>query len=308
MSNIKESSTIQYSETFPVGYGDLTLQSGDGEFFHFSSFLLAYSSPVFKDMLELARTTISGHTQHSSHPHQHEPAVKSEPVVLTEDAVTVCGLLLHVDPSKMPFPLSKATVGRLLEAGRKYQLPTILQWFAREVTTVEISQSNPENQQPLIEEVPLFVLSLSVEYEIKELIPKAVLASINGGPIEESDSLVDIKYYRLVHCLRQKRIEKYLKLLQELSASDNEEEWEVDQDGDWQRVAPMVHECSCGTTLGSWIITVTQSILQKPRWSCFMAAIEPHKRCSSGWSTRFWLQVGRRTELYKEEQTLPQLP
>lgn len=288
---------------FPAGYGDLKLQSSDGVIFYFSGFLLAYSSPIFKDMFEVVAKSNANQNQ------PPQPNAKNETLVLTEDAATVCSLLLHIDPTKMPFPISMATINKLLDAGRKYQLPTVLQWFEREVTRGEICQEKSDNNQNLIEEDPLLVLSLALEYEMKQLIPKAILAAVNGGPMEESDSWVDIKYYRLIHRLRQKRVEKYLVLIEGLC--NLEEPSESDEGEEGYSPPKMFHTCSCGMTRADWILALTRSILKRPRWKSFLAAIESHDYCSVIWSTNFRSKVAyesTRDELCREEQNLPELP
>jgi hypothetical protein len=47
------SSNNRNSEAFGEGYGDFIIESSDGIFFHVSSFLLGYISPVFRDMFSL---------------------------------------------------------------------------------------------------------------------------------------------------------------------------------------------------------------------------------------------------------------
>jgi hypothetical protein len=196
----------------------------------------------------------------------------------------------------MPLRIDTETIKPLLEAARKYQLPTILQWFEREVTNVDASQAKPCERKPLIEKDPLFVLSLATEYGSEELVPKAILAAANGRPMEKIDDLVDIKHYRLIHLLRQKKIETYFALIQELAKLN---------------VSTESYRCSsCGTTYSTWLIRVTKAILEEPRWECFIDAIESHDNCSAKWSGKFKSHVWneyKKAELYRQEHELPKI-
>jgi hypothetical protein len=222
-------------------------------------------------------------------------------------------LLLHIDPVKMPLPIHKDTIKPLLEAARKYQLPTILHWFEREVTRAEVplvdsnedgedKEDKEDEKKILMEEDPLLVLSLAVEHEMKELVPKAILATVNGGPLEESSVTEDVKHYRLIHCLRQKRIEKYLELINVLAELDEPSEGgsevsEYDYDNDWtiHRITIKTSRCDCGTTRSSWLISVTEAILHNPRWESFIEAIEFHDNCDHKWSAQFKSETNYRS-------------
>jgi hypothetical protein len=90
MDNIDQASqtpTLRISKDFPEGYGDILLQSSDADIFHFSSFLLAYSSPVLKDMFELAAKA----TEDVCGQKQTPQPKQRDPVLLWEDAITICG-------------------------------------------------------------------------------------------------------------------------------------------------------------------------------------------------------------------------
>jgi hypothetical protein len=280
--------TLRISKDFPEGYGDILLQSSDAENFHFPSFLLAYSSPVFKDMFELApkaNKDVGEQTQEQK---------RRDPIVLSEDAVTIRGFLLHIDPLKIPLPIRKGTIKPLLEAARKYQLSTVLQWFEREVEkAVNTTRVASQERKPLIEQDPLFVLSLATEYGAQELIPKAILAAVNGAPMKEGD-ILDDQQYRLIHSLRQKRVEKYLSNIDRVARVELAE----------------LSKCACGATYSGWLIDVTKVILKEPLWESFEASIKSHDKCLAKWSILFTRDMDHRvlkSELCNIEHELPKL-
>jgi hypothetical protein len=83
------------------------LKSSDGVVFYVSRFLLAYTSPVFKDILALG-------------PKNSTETMKN-PLQFTEDEETLDLLFRHIDPTLPNLPLDKHMIPQLLEAARKYQ-------------------------------------------------------------------------------------------------------------------------------------------------------------------------------------------
>lgn len=301
--NITSTTSNRYtvSKTFGEGYGDLALLSSDGIVFHFSSFLLAYSSPVFKDMLEIA-------SKADNVIHQSQN-LKGQPVPLSEDAVTLDLLLRHIDPVATISPPQKPTIVKLLDAARKYQLPAVFKWFEAEATRGKIRRHGSSDDKPLIEEDPMLILSLALDYEINDLAREALLSAVNGGPLEELESWGDVKYYRLVHRLRERRIKIFLGLVREISYT---EEYEDDESAMLGASTIQNTVCKCLLYRSTWLLDITARIHHTPTWDNFVAAIEMHDHCSKEWSRVAKNILGwndsTRDKIRDEEKKLPNLP
>ncbi|KAG8794189.1 hypothetical protein FRC17_008327, partial [Serendipita sp. 399] len=101
-----------HSQEFPPGYGDFQLISSDLVVFHYNRWLLAYVSPVFRDMFAVAGSEASG----------------TQELKLTEDAATLTLLLQFIDPKKPSPKANFDNITQMLEAGRKYQLENTAEW------------------------------------------------------------------------------------------------------------------------------------------------------------------------------------
>jgi hypothetical protein len=149
------------SPRFPKGYGDFTFKSSDNVIFSFPGGVLAHVSPVFNDMF------LSGTSSEAS---------SQSTLQLQEDSETITQLLHHIDPLLQPLPIEKATLRRLLEAARKYQIPKVLRWVESETLDKRISLV--ESPEPLRISHPLFYLSLGCEFESKEMVRQGMREAI----------------------------------------------------------------------------------------------------------------------------------
>ncbi|KAG8810516.1 hypothetical protein FRC17_002904 [Serendipita sp. 399] len=112
-------SSTTTSPEFPQGYGDFKLISSDNVTFHFSKFLLSYQSSVFEGMFSAGASS----------------AHQSDELQLTEDSATLECLLRYLDPKKTPIPPTIDNAEPLLEACRKYDLPTVAQRWEEHLMT-----------------------------------------------------------------------------------------------------------------------------------------------------------------------------
>lgn len=304
------------SETFGEGYGDLALLSSDGTLFYSSKCLLAYASPVFKDMFEVALP--EGITSQGSN---HHPSAAVTPLKLTEDAVTLDLLLRHVDPTKGPLPIHENSIVKLLNAARKYQIPAIIQWFEREVTKDDGSRRGESGEKSFIENHPILVLSIALEYEIKLLVQAAILAAVNGpsraipNPLAEAGTdpkplnLINSNYFLLIHQSSESRIKRYFKLIQKIS----EIRWEDPDNWDAGPYPADIQCEACRTPRTKWMLEMIDAVMEQPRWDVFVSAINKHTQCGSGcdWAKKaIAVVIGDELELglRSEEHTLPFLP
>ncbi|KAG8807702.1 component of the polarisome [Serendipita sp. 399] len=108
------SGTNHFSPDFLPGEGrDVQLISSDGIIFHVHRFLLAHTSPVFRDMFAIG----SGSPQ----------------ITVSEDSKTLGLLLRFFDPTKEPPSLKVKHAIPLLGAAEKYQVPHVLKWWEKEI-------------------------------------------------------------------------------------------------------------------------------------------------------------------------------
>jgi hypothetical protein len=132
-SKDNESTLLErHSSIFPPGYGEFTFKSCDNVIFHFPRFLLSHSSPIFRDMYEVAD---SG----------GEDVLK-----LAEDCETLEYLLRHIDPAQKRPDLDWQVISRVLSAADKYQIQNVIPWFEKEVALEVAKASPPTIQEPLL--------------------------------------------------------------------------------------------------------------------------------------------------------------
>jgi hypothetical protein len=133
------------SYEFPPGYGDINIQSSNGIVISFHRDVLTRESPVFKEMLSSSET-------------------KSDtPLTLPEPSTTIEHLLSFIDPKKVPRPLTKDTIVRLLDATKKYQVAKVIAEF-------EDMAANPRGGlHSLCAREPMLILSLAERFGMRRL-------------------------------------------------------------------------------------------------------------------------------------------
>lgn len=290
--------TLRQSKTFCEGYGDFGLQSSDGVVFYISRFLLAYASPVFRDMFDLGeRLQPSSQSEDKSYPGEIEP------VSVSEDAVTIDLLLRHIDPKQSTRPLEEGTVAQLLEAGRKYQVGIVLTWFEEEAVKRVEYPNLPVPGVSLIRHNPLLVLSLAIEYGLGRLAQQATCALVTGeASLLLRNVNIRLDVYRYVYGQREARVQWYMERIGAIA-------------GKLSRGKPVTPGicASCSNTRSAWIHKLTETVLKTPLWAAFAAEVtNPIRRCRPGcgdWA----LQMDEDMTVWSHEATsmeliLPTLP
>ncbi|PVF96032.1 hypothetical protein CPB86DRAFT_787455 [Serendipita vermifera] len=139
---------LRHSSKFPEGYGNLALRSSDNMIFHFPLFLLAYVSPVFKDMCEFGGNTSN-----------------SEVIQMSEDSKMIDHILSFIDPEQETPNFSWENIEEVLLVAEKYQIKSILRWFQKEVRTeAEIGKG----WRTAVEK-PMLCLGLGIQYGYPEV-------------------------------------------------------------------------------------------------------------------------------------------
>lgn len=265
--SIATNSDHRESETFCKGYGDIAFQSSDGVVFHLSSFLLAYMSPIFKDMIDLGAKARS----QAGIEHQTEPIVQ-----LTEDSETLDLLFRHIDPKQIPLPLDERTIRKLLEAARRYQVPSVMAWFEVEVTK-KVPYSNSQNLDAgasLLSRHLALVVSLALKCNLKALAEKAILYRVGCFPVQKGDDEMGPDAYHQICLLRQKRLNKYMELIRKLSNLPPDHRTPSHED---------ILRCrQCKYQRSSWIVDIMEAVLKAPKWETFENSLHSRSLSCSG--------------------------
>ncbi|KAG8793754.1 hypothetical protein FRC17_008402 [Serendipita sp. 399] len=128
-------SNLRDSEAFPPGYGDIRLVSSDRVVFHCHQWLLAYMSPVFRDMFGIGG------------------ASNSREVVLHEGSRILDLIFRTIDPKQENPMLDFDILPHYLEAGRKYQIDEVKKqansWLVHNASTVDIEASKLDIAQTI---------------------------------------------------------------------------------------------------------------------------------------------------------------
>ncbi|PVG00432.1 hypothetical protein CPB86DRAFT_871951 [Serendipita vermifera] len=191
---------LQESERFPKTYGNFPMQSNDGVIFHFPHVLLAYMSPVFNDMFSLSSTRGQGNgTQDDS------------PLEISEDSAVLEQFLSHLDPKTAELTIDEATISRVLELARKYQVHSIMDWFEKEVISLRVPIFSSTSARSLLTTNPSLVLYLATTYDLPQTarIACKILAGCDSSLLNFEGIGISLKVYLYVSKLRQTRIFRY---------------------------------------------------------------------------------------------------
>lgn len=271
---------LRHAASFPEGYGDFALLSSDKVVFHISKFLLGYASPVFSDMFDLGTSSIVENEERPSSVLEPQnldvmetPKQSPQQVSLEEPALILDQMLKHIDPKHSIEPLNEITIGGLLEAARKYQLATIMEWFKSESMKYCEYPDNPIPGKSLMSRNPLLVLALANEYDMSSLAQQATCAIIGGeAALLQKDVNMPLKLYRHVSGLRDARIQWYLSLIGTIANKRHR----------GKPVQPTI--ClTCSATRSGWVHQLTETIFAAPTWKRFHAEVtSPLRRCRPG--------------------------
>ncbi|KAG8812829.1 hypothetical protein FRC17_001803 [Serendipita sp. 399] len=185
MSNRDTCVTI--SPEFPEVYGDFKLVSSDNITFHFPKFLLSHQSPVFEGMFAAG----------ASSPRQPNK------LRLTEDSDTLKSLLLHLDPNKSPIIPGINNVTPLLEASRKYDIPTIAKRWEEQLITKW--QAVPALNEAISS--PMECLVIASQFDL-DLLARFALRELTRAPVArlKSDSIINNRISMHLVKLRADRV------------------------------------------------------------------------------------------------------
>jgi hypothetical protein len=299
------------SETFHKGFGDFALKSSDGVVFYISQFLLAYTSPVFKDMFALgpnSNTLTGGSTA-------QEATSTLDPLQLTEDAETLDLLFRHIDPTLSNPPLDKNSIGKLLEATRKYQILGVAAWFEAEATK-KIKHPN-ENLygDSFLAQNPMLALSLAAEHNLTDLCREAIRQRVGLGPIKQDEEDIPPELLRRIIILKEERMGKYMNVI--VHIMDSVMLTETEQAGsrrtEAERSIPLFCE-SCGYSFGRWIFDFMTTLQSHLNWETFERVCEsedwscPYGGECQNWAAKARYGVDELIKVMKEEESkLPDL-
>ncbi|KAG8816186.1 hypothetical protein FRC19_000518 [Serendipita sp. 401] len=280
----------RHSEEFPENYGDFQLISSDGVVFSISRFLLAYVSPVFKDVLELGEESSSGAAE----------------IQLTESSVTLDQLLRFFDPLKDPAPIDTRTMGPLLESARKYQMEGVFKYWEDQMVYRNVVK------EIILVSSPLACFALASHFGRHE-IARAALRELLRAPSRELQEPISTMVggevmYRLLQ-LRQARLHKMRDRIAQVQRSI--------QSG-----------TKCGNAhvdVVHSLLELTLQLMDEPSWSTFRRNINAWSECRGTVSSRHilnhegLLDQGTcilssadlfniwKPEIVEEELTLPEL-
>ncbi|PVF96034.1 hypothetical protein CPB86DRAFT_827526 [Serendipita vermifera] len=232
----EESQGPTYSKAFPEGYGDLVLQSKDGMIFHFPSSLLSHSSPVFKDMCDLAI----------------RPEQRSHPVPLEESSKVIETLLHFIDPTKGPlYSIPWDRVEELLLAAEKYQISGIFRCFEREVSL--------EAHHKFWHVVdPILCLVMATHHRLEHT-ARLALRELIKLPTEEIKSNPSVEHQMLDY-LNRLRVIRTMELCKLLFLLERD-----------SRDQLQVNPCLIHGRVGlRWTLSAIQMLIDTPRWNPVM--------------------------------------
>ena len=236
----KPSNAPTHSKRFGEDYGDFVMQSSDNVLFHFPKGLLQYASPFFKDLLSIGM-----------HAETVSSVENSQPLVMEEDSVTLDNLLCWIDPSHVGPTIDSAMIVQFLRAGHKYQVDSIVAWFAREAAAREESTCLVNAHRSFLSTDPLLALSLAEHYDLPGLARLALRRAI----LEPTDVVLahdaQISGKMLLHLLhlRRKRTQWFLERIDRIDRS---------------RRGPQGTMCThCHSCLTTW----TRKVNDAPSWA-----------------------------------------
>lgn len=255
------------STKFPPGYGDFALQSCDGVVCYFPRHLLAYMSEFFRDMFDL--------------PNSDKGA--TAPVPLTESSQIVELLLEHMDPKIDTSYIDPDTIVGLLEAARKYQVPSITQWYERQAQvkahTLSSTYDNCIPPRTLISTQPLLVLHCALQFNLPILGQLALkeFAECDINLIQSPKEALPLQVYLHGMDLRKQKIDFLRGLVKELANLKRIPKIYKNQRYSMSESSRKVC-ATCATSRALWIFNLESCIQRNPSWKSFSAAYETCER------------------------------
>ncbi|PVG00433.1 hypothetical protein CPB86DRAFT_871952 [Serendipita vermifera] len=276
--------SIQDSKRFPKVYGDFAIQSNDGIVCYFPRYLLAYMSPVFKDMMEIG---LNNDVSDSEGP---------PPLKVTEASTTLEEFLSHLDPKTVELSFNEDTVQDLLAAAHKYQVEAILDRFEKDMTRLQ-------------SKFPLHMHTAREACRILTGCPSSLL---------EHDSInLSFKGYRHLIRLRKDRVKIFQAYIERLTQHKVQRVTQYDRNGrptTYDLVTDSnIKTCIlCSIEYASWIVSITEAINQSPCWDSFWSSYQRKYdcgTCKTSLADRFDGEIEQwRTASLQKEEELPEWP
>ncbi|KAG8805474.1 hypothetical protein FRC18_006683 [Serendipita sp. 400] len=252
------------SDRFPSGYGDMTLQSSDGVVCHFPKSILAYSSEVFRTMLEPP-------TGQDTPPQ----GTVSNPLVVLERAEILEAFLDHIDPNTLSPTLNPQIVLDILEAARKYNIPVIFSWFQKEFKIHRYDHVSDETTQSLMSLDPLKLLNIALKFELETVGRWAVkeLLGCSSELLVFASAKIPIVAIDKILNKRKLRHRRYLSYIQRLANGEGAPKppW-----GHWQtNKYEVAQSCMpCVLLRSQWILWLNNELQNSPKWSTFQEGLD----------------------------------
>lgn len=240
---------VRSSALFPPGYGDFVLISNDGVAFHVPSFLLSHASGFFRDLFALPN------------PPYH---TISKRLQVKENEEDLSLLLRCIDPNKAKPEIHMATIGKLLEGARFYQILSIFHWF-----------NDAIRDRNLLVEHPMLILGLAfqlgLENTVRVAINELIECHISKWDVEVE---LDIPYRVIQYCrsMRDKRFREYNELIEKLS--------DFELSNTHRPKDTTMEVCmSCSVERAKWIQKMMLTAMDHPKWSVFKEVYEDVEEC-----------------------------
>jgi hypothetical protein len=256
-----DQSTLRDSTKYPPGYGDFALQCSDNIVCYFPRHLLEYMSPVFKDMFSLAAEAIDSHSRTQS---------SQPPLKLTESSAVIEALLEHIDPkSKRVLPIYPDIILGLLDAAQKYQISTVIEWFAEQGCLHHEETTSGEVVGPFTSTHPALALECALQFELPHIGKLALreLASAPSSKIQLGGTDLPSRVYKHQCHLREARVKRYRGYISQISAALN---------------VKCLSGKPCSKCLGIlciWVLTMERAVVDRPGWQSFLEAYETGGAC-----------------------------
>ncbi|KAG8799231.1 hypothetical protein FRC17_007191 [Serendipita sp. 399] len=273
--------SYQQSEEFPDNYGDFRLISSDGVAFSFPRFFLSHVSPVFEDMLKLGPTNSSAQQQQQ----------ETEQLILTEDSVTLDQLLRFFDPAKKPLPINAATIERLLEAARKYQVEQVFDYWEDQMMVRDVGRKVIKIRDPLVS----FLLAHHFErHNLMKLALRELVRIPDTKLWLPQGYIVD---YRLMLHIMKLRQERAAQLISRLDAFQKSISW---------------HSACCNAEnvaqLQQHTVSLILKLIKEPSWESFRKNMGLWPGCKGHYAGSRQLFNDWKASLIEEDEALPDLP
>jgi hypothetical protein len=274
-------------------------------------------SGFFKDMFELP----------DSDGENNQSRATSDPLRLTETSQTIELLLQHMDPKCQQYKnIDPDTIVDLLEAARKYQVPSITVWFENEIrvkrtlihTTAIPGQQASLASEPFLAADPLLSLYCALRFDLPGSGRLALkeFAECDASLIESTTQEISLRVYFYGMTLRRERIELFQGFIVQLTKL----KVVTDYSPSSRRMVTFQPDtgrktcATCTASRASWVFTLESAVCKQPTWVSFVAAYEASGGGCATCNTSSWADYYRgclkdwEGKAKEVEQELPEWP